>query len=152
MLCISVGWHAFDGLCMCVYAFVLDSLRVHEHWQECCDEWLLLTLSMCACVCMYVSYVCAHSSVLLNDRDNHSIARIHEQTNWLFHSHLLPYFDLFPLVTCMTHDVERVVFGSNKNQLKQHERVNEMKRSKYMRQKMIAKPKKTQEKKSLFFS
>lgn len=127
---VCIGWLACVRLCTtvlyasvyeCVYvnAFVLDSMRMNA----CCSllshsVWFGATLDHCL------------------DRDNHRTAYLYStnqiQNSWLCHTHTLLHCGLFSFVCCLTHDTERVVFGSNKNRMKQHNFVNAMKRAKYI--------------------
>lgn len=127
VVCVSVCVH----VCMCMYVgvFVLDSLRVNTCWLGFYDERLLLSLHLYVCLCAPLCIRETEIIIALPTRDQQTIVK----SGWLFHSHSLLYFDLCWFVWCVTHDMERIVFGSYKNQEKQHEFSNEMKRSKHMR-------------------
>lgn len=134
MLCI--GWLACVRLCvrctlfMCWCVCINPMLCVNACWQQYWAEQMLFSLSLCVCVkCIF-----KRTALYLWDGDNHSIAHT-KSTKPVDPFTRIRYFILisFHLFDGMTHYIERVVFGSNKNEAKQHVFINEMKRSKYIR-------------------
>lgn len=117
MLCI--GWLAFVRslfVCACTYeCIVIPLLTIFRA--------TIAVVFMCMCVCVF-------------DGDNHNIAsRAWSRRCRLFLRHTSLYSDLFLFITCLTHDVYLVVFGSNAKWRKRLDFIHAMKQAQYSRYK-----------------